>query len=116
VSRFPKSRVHVADRDWSRPLSHELQDYLDALFAFNANADSAPGDPTTVRAGISASPGTTHIAVPKALEDHIHPVETAEPYALSTVGGASSEGTSTALARADHIHDSTSLVVLAWLL
>lgn len=77
-----------------------------------ANYSGVPGgfgedtDPSTIEADTTASPGTESLGW--AAVDHEHAVSTDPPGAI-TLGVTASEGSSTALARADHRHDTVQL-------
>lgn len=102
--------IRLTGRQWTAKLSAELEDFLRRLFQFQSIAQKNPGDPTTIQAGVAASPGTTATAEPLAKDDHVHPVLTGTPV---SVGTANSEGTSTALTRADHVHDGSAALYLS---
>lgn len=94
----------LVDREW-RDVSRDLQQMLEKLSACISNTSFAffsNTSPEIIEAGVDASPGTETFGV--AAADHIHDVLTDTPVA---VGISNAEGTSNALARADHIHSSS---------
>jgi hypothetical protein len=67
-----------------------------------------------LRAGYSGLPAphaSTHL--PDIGSDEL---TTGTPLSLSPIGSASSDGTATEFARSDHVHDTTDLLTLMWML
>lgn len=96
--RFPQFRNRLVGR--SLPDSaQELQEYLYEVWRYTQGIPGGFLDTvaTTIRAGVAATAGS--VLASWAAADHTHDVETAAP--SNATGVAASEGTGTALMRAD---------------
>lgn len=97
--RVARKRVRLAGRVWN-DVAQELQEALDQLFDSNDNG-IPPGfydtTPTEVTADSPGDPGLETAGW--AAADHDHPVNTAAP--TNPTGAAASEGSGSALMRAD---------------
>jgi len=97
AGRFSGRVPTLSWRAWET-VRAELEWFLRKLNDGNNASQETPATPTTVQAGVAADPGDTLAA---ALSNHTHPSETAAPSNPVALGGSPSEGTGTALMRAD---------------
>lgn len=86
--------------------SRELQNFLERLDDYAVITTVSEDDPQTIEAGDAADPGTFQTGW--SAGDHVHPVNTSAPVDI-TLGAVAAEGTSKALARADHVHGTVAL-------
>ncbi len=113
--RFPNDVPKLDGMPWNA-IAGALERYLRRL---KDGVSGIPGgfkesDPTEIQAGDTADPGTESASW--AAADHTHAVSTDTPEDLTATGADSAEGSSTSLARADHVHDTTDLLAMIWML
>jgi hypothetical protein len=110
-------------RLWTEESFQALQRFLRDLFLTQEGglpAGNATTPPSTVKAGVPSSVGLPEVGWSPG--SHVHAVLTAAPGAI-TLGTAAAEGSSQALARSDHVHDTILLqsqieddAFLAWIM
>lgn len=86
------------EKPWARSLGKELTEFLHKIRFAIGGLEGDPDTPSTIQAGDISDPGVSQAPAPS---DHTHAVDTAAPSVFVGYGGTASEGTGSALMRAD---------------
>lgn len=99
IRRFSPPVPKLTGGEFDEKKRRDLEEFLRAMFKGNSALMGAPPDPVEIQAGVSADPGSD---IHPANAAHVHPVDTAAPsLPVAYDGTPASEGTGTALMRAD---------------
>lgn len=98
IGRFAKAVPNLTSGEWDDKKRRDLEEFLRGLFKGSSAMMGTPPDPVEIQAGVTADPGSD---IHPANAAHIHAIETAAPSVNVALGGASDEGSGSALLRAD---------------